>query len=305
MRHHSRARARRALSVAAGLAVAIAGLASVSPASANPAGTGLVINEVYANGGSAGATYTNKYVELANPTGADIPLSGLSLQYRPATNTGNASTAVALVGTVPAHGFFVVGRQQRHQRRPRPERRPVGDRPERRSGRRDPVRGERDDRHQPRDRLGHHRCGRPGRVGHLQHLRDLGVAGGQRHDRAEPQRHGVRQRHQRDGLQRAGADPGRGQRHHHAATPADRVLHRRDPGHRQRYLAPRRRDRDHPGRRDRRLRHRRVQRLLPPDRRHRRPRPTPRPAPPTRSSCSARPPRRRCTSATSSRCRAR
>jgi predicted extracellular nuclease len=108
MRHISRVRSRRALSTAAGLAVAAAGLASVSPASANPAGTGLVISEVYANGGSAGATYTNKYVELANPTGADIPLSGLSLQYRPATNTGNATTAVPLVGTVPAHGFFVV-----------------------------------------------------------------------------------------------------------------------------------------------------------------------------------------------------
>jgi 5'-nucleotidase len=108
MPHVSRARSRRALSGAAGLAVAVAGLALVAPASANPGGTGLVINEIYANGGSAGATYTNKYVELANPTGSDIPLAGLSLQYRPATGTGAASTAVALVGSVPAHGFFVV-----------------------------------------------------------------------------------------------------------------------------------------------------------------------------------------------------
>ncbi len=108
MRPLSRARTHRALSAAAGLAVAAAGLAAVSPAHANPAGTGLVISEIYANGGSTGATYTNKYVELANPTGADIPLSGLSLQYRPTSNTGNATTAVALVGTVPAHGFFVV-----------------------------------------------------------------------------------------------------------------------------------------------------------------------------------------------------
>ena len=55
MRHVFRARTRRALSVSAGLVVAVAGLASVSPASADPAGTGLVISEVYGAGGNSGA----------------------------------------------------------------------------------------------------------------------------------------------------------------------------------------------------------------------------------------------------------
>jgi predicted extracellular nuclease len=101
-------RSRSVLAALATVAAVAGGGALLAPASANPAGTGLVINEVYANGGSAGATYTNKYVELANPTGSDVSLTGLSLQYRAATSTGNASTAVALTGTVPAHGFFVV-----------------------------------------------------------------------------------------------------------------------------------------------------------------------------------------------------
>src|SRR6185312_8378468 len=99
---------RSVLAALTSVAAVVAGGALLAPANASPSGTGLVISEAYLNGGSAGATYTNKYVELANPTGTAISLSGLSLQYRPATGTGNASTAVALAGTVPAHGFFVV-----------------------------------------------------------------------------------------------------------------------------------------------------------------------------------------------------
>ena len=66
-------------------------LSLMAPASANPAGTGLVINEVYGGGGNAGATYKNDFIELYNPTAAGISLSGKSLQYRAATGTGAAS----------------------------------------------------------------------------------------------------------------------------------------------------------------------------------------------------------------------
>ena len=54
------------------------------PASGNPAGTGLVISEVYGGGGNSGATYTHDFVELHNPTDAAIGLGGLSVQYRSA-----------------------------------------------------------------------------------------------------------------------------------------------------------------------------------------------------------------------------
>ena len=65
---------RRAAVVA--LSVSIAGVGGsllAVPAFANPAGTGLVISEAYVNGGSANASYINKFVELYNPTSAAVP----------------------------------------------------------------------------------------------------------------------------------------------------------------------------------------------------------------------------------------
>lgn len=79
-----------------------------TPAFANTAGTGVVINEAYLSGGSSGAAFKNKFVELHNPTDADIVLDGMSLQYRSATGTGNSSGVVALTGTIPAGGYFLV-----------------------------------------------------------------------------------------------------------------------------------------------------------------------------------------------------
>ena len=79
-----------------------------APAFADTAGTGVVINEAYLSGGSSGAAFANKFVELYNPTDKDIPLDGLSLQYRSATGTGKASGFVALSGTIPAGGYFLV-----------------------------------------------------------------------------------------------------------------------------------------------------------------------------------------------------
>ena len=78
-------------------------------ASGNPAGTGLVISEVYGGGGNAGATYTHDFVELHNPTDAAIGLGGLSVQYRSATGTAEP-TGVAPLRDVelPAGGHYLV-----------------------------------------------------------------------------------------------------------------------------------------------------------------------------------------------------
>jgi 5'-nucleotidase len=77
-----------------------------APAFANPAGTGVVISEAYVNGGSSGASYLNKFVELYNPTSNAVSLAGDTLQYRAATSTVVPSGAqvFALSGTVAAHG---------------------------------------------------------------------------------------------------------------------------------------------------------------------------------------------------------
>ncbi|NQX06461.1 ExeM/NucH family extracellular endonuclease [Rathayibacter sp. VKM Ac-2856] len=108
--HRPRAGAPRrglALAALAGLALVASPLVA-APATAAPSGDELVISEVFARGGSAGAVYANRFVELYNPTGADIALAGLSLQYRSATGTANPTTTVALTGTVPADGHFLI-----------------------------------------------------------------------------------------------------------------------------------------------------------------------------------------------------
>jgi predicted extracellular nuclease len=80
------------------------------PASANPAGTGLVISEVYVNGGSSGASYLNKFIELFNPTDSAVGLTGNTLQYRAPTSTvvPSGSQVFTLTGSVAAHGHFLI-----------------------------------------------------------------------------------------------------------------------------------------------------------------------------------------------------
>jgi predicted extracellular nuclease len=95
------------------LSLSVAGVAyplSAVPAFANPAGTGLVISEAYVNGGSTGASFLNKFVELYNPTSTAVSLTGDTLQYRAPTSTvvPSGSQVFALSGTVAAHGHFLI-----------------------------------------------------------------------------------------------------------------------------------------------------------------------------------------------------
>ncbi|MFJ2564569.1 ExeM/NucH family extracellular endonuclease [Streptomyces sp. NPDC088770] len=101
-------RSRRTLVRATGIVLAVTGLSSflAGPANANPAGTGLVINEVYGGGGNSGSTYTNDYIELFNPTDAAVSVSGWSVSYFSAK--GNLGGTTALSGSVPAHGYYLV-----------------------------------------------------------------------------------------------------------------------------------------------------------------------------------------------------
>ena len=67
----------------------------------------LKITEVYTEGGTAGAAYTHDYVEIHNPGGSAVPLSGLTLQYRAPGATGAATVAVPLTGTLGAGSYDV------------------------------------------------------------------------------------------------------------------------------------------------------------------------------------------------------
>ncbi len=96
----------RAVIAATGFGLVVSPLAMMPAASANPAGTGLVISEVYGGGGNSGAQFTNDFVELYNPTNAAISVSGMSVQYRSAT--GTTAQVTALSGSVPAKGHYLV-----------------------------------------------------------------------------------------------------------------------------------------------------------------------------------------------------
>ncbi len=104
------ARRRPVAAALASFGVVLASLAAVSvaaPAQANPAGTGLVISEVYGAGGNSGALYNADFVELYNPTNADIPLTGMHIHYR-SGGGGSGGTPVALTGTVASHANYLI-----------------------------------------------------------------------------------------------------------------------------------------------------------------------------------------------------
>ncbi|WP_323960241.1 ExeM/NucH family extracellular endonuclease [Arthrobacter sp. JZ12] len=72
------------------------------------AGTGVIINEAYVNGGSASAPFNRKFVELHNTTDAPISLDGWSVQYRAAGTTTKPTGIATLSGTIPADGYFLI-----------------------------------------------------------------------------------------------------------------------------------------------------------------------------------------------------
>ena len=82
--------------------------APAAPLAAAPAPANVIINEAYVNGGSANATYKNKFVELYNPTAADINLTGWSLQYRSATGAVAPTGVTTLSGTIKANDYYLV-----------------------------------------------------------------------------------------------------------------------------------------------------------------------------------------------------
>lgn len=109
--NHSTLRAALGTALAAGLIAAplAAGTAFAVDAAPHAAGTSpIIINEAYLSGGSAGAAYKNKFVELYNASETTISLSGWSLQYRSSTGTSAPSGVAALSGSIPAKGYYLI-----------------------------------------------------------------------------------------------------------------------------------------------------------------------------------------------------
>ncbi|MBG6183341.1 5'-nucleotidase [Arthrobacter sp. CAN_A214] len=88
-------------------ATALPAIAGELPGTTAVAASGVIINEAYVNGGSAGAPFKNKFVELYNPTDAAVSLEGWSLQYRSASGT-SPTGMVRLSGSIAAKGYYLI-----------------------------------------------------------------------------------------------------------------------------------------------------------------------------------------------------
>ncbi len=101
-------RSHRFSALAIGVGTAILGgmLVPAAAVAAEPAD--VVINEAYLKGGSNGAPFTNKFIELYNAGGAAQSLDGWSLQYRSATTAGAPSVNEALSGTIDPGEYFLI-----------------------------------------------------------------------------------------------------------------------------------------------------------------------------------------------------
>jgi len=69
----------------------------------------LVISQVYGGGGNASATYNRDFIEIFNPTGATISLTGWSVQYTSAA--GTSWTVSSLSGSIGAGKYYLIEEQ--------------------------------------------------------------------------------------------------------------------------------------------------------------------------------------------------
>jgi Lamin Tail Domain len=87
------------------LAFLLALVAVVVP-SAVGAASGVVISQVYAGGGNAGASYTNDFVELFNPGTSNVDVSTWTIQYASAASATWQPTA--LTGSIGPGRYYLV-----------------------------------------------------------------------------------------------------------------------------------------------------------------------------------------------------
>lgn len=87
------------------VAVLAAGVLLAAPF-AHGATSNVVISQVYAGSGNAGATYTNDFVELFNRSGSAIDLNGWTIQYASSSSTSWQTTP--LQGSIPPGRHYLV-----------------------------------------------------------------------------------------------------------------------------------------------------------------------------------------------------
>ena len=70
----------------------------------------LVISQIYGGGGNSGATYKNDFIELFNPGGQPVDVTGWSVQY--ASAAGTTWQVTPLSGTIEAGHYYLVQEAQ-------------------------------------------------------------------------------------------------------------------------------------------------------------------------------------------------
>jgi uncharacterized protein len=73
---------------------------------AHGATSNVVVSQIFAGGGNAGASYTNDFVELFNRSAAAIELNGWTIQYASAASTSWQTTALA--GSIGPGRYYLV-----------------------------------------------------------------------------------------------------------------------------------------------------------------------------------------------------
>jgi DNA/RNA endonuclease G (NUC1)/fibronectin type 3 domain-containing protein len=81
---------------------------NISVLSAGSTPNHVVISQLYGGGGNSGATFTNDFIELFNPTASAVNLSGWSVQYSPATNTGAFTGLQPIGGTIGPGEYYLI-----------------------------------------------------------------------------------------------------------------------------------------------------------------------------------------------------
>ena len=82
------------------------GVATLGVPAAHSASPDLVVSQVYAGGGNAGATFTHDFVELFNRGSSAVDVSGWTIQY--ASASGTSWQATPLSGTIQPGRYYLV-----------------------------------------------------------------------------------------------------------------------------------------------------------------------------------------------------
>ena len=73
-----------------------------------PGNNPIVMSQIYGGGGNSGALYTNDYVQLYNRGNTTVDIGGWSLQYAPATGTGDWTGRQPLGGQIAPGGYYLI-----------------------------------------------------------------------------------------------------------------------------------------------------------------------------------------------------